>query len=118
MNTTPLSSLAPGPTPMAPGPGQAGYTPWKGTGPYDYPPGQMRQPRRGTNWAWIIIVFIIVVIIVWLILWALKPAFVQKTDAQGQHTGEVDNGKALLWAIIIAIIICIIIWIISAAARC
>ena len=95
-------------------PGQPGYVNMAGQMTMDHP-----RARRGggANWAWIIIVFIIVVIIIWLILWALKPTFVQKTDNQGEPTGEVDNGKALLWAIVIAIIICIIIWVISAAAR-
>lgn len=70
----------------------------------------------GHSWAWGLIIFIILVIIIWVILWAVKPTWVQLTDAAGNCCGEIDNGKAFLWAIAIAIIICVIIWLIRAAS--
>lgn len=75
-----------------------------------------QQGGYGGYFAWAILWFIILAVIIWLILAAAKPTWVQKTDDQGQPTGELDNGKAILWAIVIAFIICIIIWILRALA--
>ena len=60
--------------------------------------------------------FIIIAVIVWFILWALKPAFVQKRNSSGELTGQVDSAKVLWISIIIALIIVVIIWLIRVAA--
>ena len=70
----------------------------------------------GGYFAWAILWFIILAVIIWLLLVASRPTWVQRIDANGRPTGEVDNGKAVLWAIVIAFIICIIIWILWALA--
>jgi len=58
---------------------------------------------------WAVLIFIILAVIIWFILAAWKPTWVQCQDAQGNPTGELDNGKAIIWALAIAFIILIII---------
>src|SRR5680860_23819 len=57
------------------------------------------------NWWYLFWWFIIIAIVIWLILILTVPEFVQQVDEDGNPTGEVDQGKAILSAIIIAIII-------------
>ncbi len=67
---------------------------------------------EGWNWANVLLWFVIIAVIVWFVLYSVKPTMVQKTDGNGNTTGEVDNGKVLLWSVIIAIIVIVIIWLI------
>lgn len=64
-----------------------------------------------------IIWFVIIAIVIWLILWATKPAFVQKLDVLGKPNGEIDQAKAIIAAIVISLIIVAIIWLIRSAAN-
>lgn len=62
----------------------------------------------GSNYAYMIIVFVVVVIIIWAILVATCPDFIKKSDKHGHKTKECDNGRALIAAIVISIIICVV----------
>lgn len=64
-----------------------------------------------SGWWFYLFWFLIVGIIVWFLLFSLKPDFVQKTDSEGEETGEVDQGKVLLWAVIIALIVVFLVWV-------
>jgi hypothetical protein len=62
--------------------------------------------------------FFIIAVITWFILYMLKPEAIQKRNAAGVATGEVDWGRLLIASIIIALIIVLFIWLIRSANRC
>lgn len=54
--------------------------------------------------------FLIAGVIGFIVLYLLKPTLIQKTDATGKPTGEVDWVKALIGAIIAGLIVALLVW--------
>jgi hypothetical protein len=76
------------------------------------------QGYVASGWGQFLLWFIIIAVIAWFILYSFKPVWVQKTNAQGQPTGEADPCKTLFAAIIIALIVIILIWLLRSCGRC
>jgi len=66
--------------------------------------------RRNRSLLTLILWFIIITVVAWIILWSWKPEIVQKTDSQGQPTGEPDGAKVLIGAVIIGVLAIIVIY--------
>ncbi len=62
--------------------------------------------------------FFIIAVIAWFLLYTIKPDAVQKRNAAGIVTGEVDWGRLLIASIIIALVVILFIWLIRAANKC
>lgn len=72
----------------------------------------------GINIGSLLLWFFIVAVIAWFILYTMKPEAIQKRNAAGVATGEVDWGRLLIASIIIALVVVLFIWLIRAANRC
>ena len=70
-----------------------------------------KQSIVSGNFVNLLLWFLIIAAVVFFILYLLKPDMVQRRDAVGIPTGEVDSSKALIGAIIVAIIIVFVIYI-------
>ena len=74
------------------------------------PTEKARNAIFGHGFLGFFIVFIIIALITYGILFLLKIDAVQRKDATGLPTGEIDQSKAIIWSIVIALIIVVLIY--------
>ena len=71
---------------------------------------EQQHVKRNKSLLTLILWFIIITVVAWIVLWSWKPEIVQKTDSQGQPTGEPDGAKVLIGSIVIGLLLIIVIY--------
>lgn len=84
--------------------------------PFDSDENKMKKKPNG-NLLGLILWFIIIAVIAGIILAVWNPTIVQKTDLNGNPTGELDSCRVVIAALIISLILTILIYLIKNVGR-
>lgn len=70
-----------------------------------------RSFARQYIWLWVLITVVVATLVFWFIFWLANPNFSQYRDANGNPTGDPNQGIIFLFALVIGLILGLIVWV-------